>query len=273
MPASSSCPFVKLSACGNDFILVRRADLGPRDPAAVARHACRRRLALGADGLLVVSPAAEGWSVVHLEPDGMQTFCLNGLRATATWAAARAGWTQGDLILHTELGPLPVRPGDPPWVPLPPPRSDAPLEVPLGAETVPARWLDVGNPQLIVPRTPAELEAPELMTHGATLRNDLARFPAGTNVTFTAPDPAGLRVRTYERGVEGETLACGTGVVAAACAHHTAGGWDGDATLGVRTQGGEVQQVRLERDADGALTRVWSAAAAELVAWGELRLP
>jgi diaminopimelate epimerase len=271
MRALPSHPFVKLSACGNDFVLVE-ASRRTRDPKALARRLCQRRRSLGADGLLVVSPVDPGWAVLHYEPDGERTFCLNALRAVAVWAVEQGSWEAGDLRLETDVGRVDVRPGDPPHVPLPPPRKQQALSVSLGGETVEGWWLDVGNPQLVLPRSRSQLGDPQLMDHARALRWRLDLFPAGTNVTFVAPSDQGFEVRTFERGVEDETLACGTGVVAAACAMASAGEWSGVGPTPFMTRSGEPQHVELERDDAGDLLRVWTAAPAEIVAWGELRL-
>jgi len=253
--------FAKLDACGNDFVLIdaRRGEPGPvPDWPAVAREVCRRRRSVGADGLVLLAPGPGLTRVVHLEPDGARTFCLNALRGVAAWLAA-------PRRLRSDAGEHAVRAAGPGrWeVALTPPRELRPVRVaaPDGRE-VAATFVDVGNPQLVVPLPDLDaLERPGLMAWGKALRHDPA-FPGGTNVDFVVRAADGtLHVRTYERGVEDETLSCGSGIVASACALGGAG-----ARIPVLTRGGERQTVTL---AEGL---VWSDGPARVVAAGRLDL-
>jgi len=244
----------KLNAAGNDFVLVeaRRVLDGPQ----LARHLCPRRRGVGADGLLVVASGPRP-EVVHYDPDGSRSFCLNGLRATAVWLRARGASAR--LVLETDAGPRPVA-GDRVWVP---PASGGEA---LRVEGAQGTLVDVGNPQFVVELPDAEaFEDPELMTLGRALRWH-PRFPDGANVTFALRRDGGFHVRTYERGVEGETLSCGTGVVAAACVLQRA------PQARFVTRGGTVLEVTLERE-HGVLQGVWSRGPAELVSWGRAWAP
>lgn len=265
-------PFVKVSATGNDFLLLR----GPLPDveAALARRLCDRRRSVGADGLVIVTRCRDGaLRVVHREPDGARTWCLNALRGVAAWARRAGRWDgEAPLRLLTDAGPVAVRPCGG-WfeVELPPPRAIGPRELRLeDGRLVRGTFVDVGNPQLVVPvADEAALEAGDLMALGRALRWHPG-IPGGTNVDFVldGPEP---RVRTYERGVEGETLACGSGVVASACAVARARG-ELEGRWRFHTRGGEVQEVALEAEG-GRWTRAWSAAAAEVVASGRVPLP
>jgi len=217
-------PFAKYTAAGNDFVLVDEGALGGRAPASAARDLCRRRLGVGADGLLVVRRADEGLDVAHFEPDGARTFCLNGCRVAAAWGGP--GATDGAAIeLRCEGTRVPARvAGDGAswdvWASVPAPPACAPRQVELPEGVVVLGTLvDAGNPQFVVVLDDEpSLEDPALMRRARALRWS-AEFDGGTNVTFVAPrEGGGWRLRTYERGVEGETLACGTGAVAAAWA-------------------------------------------------------
>ncbi|RMG13744.1 MAG: hypothetical protein D6731_11640 [Planctomycetota bacterium] len=219
--------FVKLNAAGNDFVLVDGREGLPEPPEELARRLCTRRLSLGADGLLVVEETGElpPLGVAHYEPDGERTFCLNGLRGAAAWLVATGQHPPGEaLVLRSDAGDLDAIPGRAEVsVALPQPRSLERRSVLLeDGLLVLGCFVDVGNPQFVVVLgEPSELEAPDLMDRARELRWAVDSFPGGTNVTFAAPDPARedrWYVRTYERGVEDETLSCGSGVFAAACA-------------------------------------------------------
>lgn len=263
-------PFAKVSATGNDFLLLRATGL-PEPAPALARRLCDRRRSLGADGLVTLRRRRDGaWRVVHLEPDGARTFCLNALRGVAAWARAAGRWDgAASLRLLTDAGPVSVREVQAGFeVELAPPRALAPCRVELPDRVVQGTWVDVGNPQLVVTLADGEaLEAADLMDLGRALRWHPA-FPGGTNVDFVAEVGGEWRVRTFERGVEGETLACGSGVVASACALARARG-TASSTWRLRTRGGEVHAVRLEAEGE-RWTRVASAAPAEVVARGRV---
>lgn len=286
-------PFVRLSAAGNDFLLLDGRYGLPRCAAKLARELCPRRTALGADGLLVVDGGTP-WEVAHYEPSGERTFCLNGVRAAAAWlVAAGINETGQELVVRAEGQDLEVQVDC----------SDVVLEVavavprPLDLEqrsvTLPEGlvvhgvFVDVGNPQFVVLlEVGAQLDDPHLMRRGRALRWSHEAFPDGSNVNFVALDDAEhrpeeeWRIRTYERGVEDETLSCGSGVLASACALASvpslvlasSGGSNlpdqRSLTLRFRTKGGDLQRVTFP---DGpASPRVWASGPVQLLAKGEL---
>jgi diaminopimelate epimerase len=253
-------PFVKVEAGGNDFVLVDGRGAPPSCEAELARDVCRRRRSIGADGLLVVRG---GPSVAHFEPDGARTFCLNGVRAAAAWALGE-GLAVERLL--TEAGPLAVRATGV--------AHDARVEVALAwprlcearrvtledGVAFDGTFVDVGNPQMIIEVTEEQLEHPRLMAWGRQVRWLLAAFPGGTNVGFAARRRDGaLLLRTYERGVEDETLSCGTGAVATACALARPG-----ERVRLLTRGGDEQVVTLDAD------RIRAEGPARVVAHGSL---
>lgn len=263
--------FVKVSATGNDFLLLPGARL-PAPAPELARRLCDRRRSLGADGLITLRRRrAGGWAVAHWEPDGARTFCLNALRGVGAWARAAGRWTgEGPLALGTDAGDRPLALcADGFEVALPPPRAVEDVDLTLdGGRAVRGTFLDVGNPQLVVELpTRAALEAPDLMALGRALRWH-PRWPAGTNVDFVWAGAAEPLVRTYERGVEDETLACGSGLVATACALARARGLT-SARYRLWTRGGAPQTIAL-RGGPAGLTAITSAAAAEVIATGRV---
>ena len=255
-------PFWKMSGAGNDFVLLE----GPvRGAAAAARRLCDRRRSVGADGLLVVERA--GPRLRYFNADGSETFCGNGSRCAAVWAADR-GWTAGrEFSFATAAGDLRARLTT---------RGRAAIAMPAPAllreaftvtaagRRWQASWWNTGVPHAVV-RVPS-VDAVPVASAGRALRRHRAFGHAGANVDFVSVDAGGkrLRLRTYERGVEDETLACGTGVVAAAAAAQ-AFGW-ARLPVAVVTRGGDTLRVSRE---DG---RTWLEGPAEVTFTGEIDL-
>jgi diaminopimelate epimerase len=205
---------------GNDFLLFE-AD-GRRLSEAERRRVsllCRRGLSVGADGALFLSGGDEGR--VHLDyfnaDGGLASFCANGTRCAARYAATRRLVVGNSPVIETGWAVIPARvEGELVTLDLPPvgePGSPLPVHGEgLAATGTP---IDVGVPHLVV-FVEGDLEALPVETLGPPLR----RHPAlrdGANVNFVrVTGPHSIAVRTYERGVEAETLACGSGVVASA---------------------------------------------------------
>ncbi|MBI3323540.1 MAG: diaminopimelate epimerase [Candidatus Omnitrophica bacterium] len=216
---SRTIPFVKVAGAGNDFILVDRGgrSLG-RAPAALAREWCDRRRSIGADGLLLVQRSARGNARMRIfNPDGSEArMCGNGLRCVAwylhTKNHGRREWTVetgAGLVQAQVTGDERVR------ISFPPPRA---LRLGLAATWRGKRHalhaVDTGVPHavILVPR----LETVDLEHLGPFIRRHRIFKPRGTNVNLLRiRSPHRASIRTYERGVEQETLACGTGAVAA----------------------------------------------------------
>jgi len=240
-------PLLLLSGAGNDFLAL----VDPAAPPSAAEIAawCRRGLSLGADGLFTLRREGEAVRMDYWNADGRPArLCLNGTRCAAR-LAFHLGWVAGEVEVRTGAGPIRARevPGTPAEIalalpaPADRPRSLAP-EVDGRAWT---GWLvDSGVPHFVLP-WPAPLGEAPVATLGAALRRHTAFGPGGTNVDFVRfPSPHRLEIRSFERGVEAETLACGTGVLAAVAAGvHT-----GELALPVRalTLGGFELTVDLE---------------------------
>ena len=221
-------PFVKMVGTGNDFVIVeagsrRLASAAVKWPA-VARAMCDRRYGVGADGLLVLEQSHVADVRMRVfNPDGSEAeMCGNGARCVAGFIHVWKKRRGADVSIES-LGGL-VRAsihGDRVRIQMPEPR-DAQLDVPLkiNGHIRSMGFVDTGVPHVVaVVDSVDEVDVEQL---GRTLRHHAAFQPRGANVNFIEPDRKQqnrLRVRTYERGVEGETLACGTGVTAAAVIH------------------------------------------------------
>jgi diaminopimelate epimerase len=272
--------FFKLSGSGNDFLALAdpAGDL-PVPGREQIRAWCRRGVSLGADGLFFLRrrPGSAETEVVmdYWNADGLPAdLCLNGTRCAAQ-LACHLGWATERVRIETAAGPVVAR------------RIDAArIAVRLPAPAAPPRavtlaalgrsftgWaITVGVPHLVLPWPESLAEAP-VVPLGRALRFDPAFAPAGTNVNFVRfPRPERMEIRTYERGVEDETLSCGSGMLAgAAVGLHLfdLGGDLGGATLPltVLTQGG----FELEVAGDPAEAGAWSLTGdARVVAQGDL---
>jgi diaminopimelate epimerase len=217
---STRLPFVKMQGAGNDFIMLAAADL-PGAGLSASRIAalCDRRRGIGADGLIVVGPVAGAdFRMRYYNADGGEAdLCGNGARCAVAFAR-RLGLASGeDCAFETGAGRLKARwaegevaVGLPPW-------RDLRLAVPLPDSPFAAHHLvNTGVPHLVVPVSdPGEVD---VARWGPVLRGRPELGPDGANVNWVsaAAVDGAHGLRTFERGVEGETLACGTGASAAA---------------------------------------------------------
>lgn len=230
-------PFWKLSGAGNDFVLLAGRPRG-RSGAALARSLCDRRLGIGADGLLVMSRRDGRARLDYWNADGSPAFCGNGSRCGALWAAAK-GWAKGRAFaLDSNRGRLDVRLTTAGRAEVAMPRpSRLRLAMKVAGYTV--HYVDTGVPHAVVFMS----KIGDIASLGRMLRSHKAFGKAGANVDFVSAKKGRLLVRTYERGVEAETLACGTGVVAAAVVANALG--YAGTMVPVQVRGGDVLNVTL----------------------------
>ncbi len=220
--------FTKMSGAGNDFLVFSgKPSAGPRQ-AETIRRLCRRGTGVGADGVLFVdaAPGAGGRLAVELlyfnADGGPARFCANGTRCAARFAARRHGDAPA-LLVRTGWGEIPatVRADGNVTLALPEPvalERDVPTFDGAGRLLEgAAAYLVVGVPHLVVfAADGVEVETLDVASLGPPLRRH-PELPEGANVNFvTQRDTSRLSVRSYERGVEAETLSCGSGVVASA---------------------------------------------------------
>lgn len=213
--------FAKMSGAGNDFLVFeadgRRLERPERERLA---RLCRRQLSVGADGALFVSRADErSVRVDYYNADGgPASFCANGTRCAARFALRRGMFEGEEVVLLTGWGEMRARVNEPSgqvtlFLPdLAPPSASVALSIAgLPPRAVP---ISVGVPHLVV--VTREIDGLDLDRVGPAVRHHASQ-PEGANANFVRVEDRGrLRIRSYERGVEAETLACGSGVVAAA---------------------------------------------------------
>ncbi|PIU45268.1 MAG: diaminopimelate epimerase [Ignavibacteriales bacterium CG07_land_8_20_14_0_80_59_12] len=217
--------FQKMVAAGNDFVVVDHRDLRFQTVLPqLARAFCDRHFGIGSDGLLLLEPSERAdFRMGFLNPDGSSgMMCGNGGRAIARFALAvgAAGKTMrfeaAGRIYRATLLDTAVK------LILPAPRIIRELRVlTTSAGTLRCTAVDSGADHVVIDADslPAEVSSVDVTSLGREIRYHKSFSPAGTNVSFVGTLREGIpEIRTYERGVEAETLACGTGSVAAACA-------------------------------------------------------
>jgi len=212
--------FFKMSGAGNDFVLVGGGRFAAARLKKLAVRLCSRGTGVGADGLLWVQKKSPAHIAVrYFNRDGSEAFCGNGSRCAAWWAFRRGLVKRGSFMLSTAAGELPVRVTGDEKVKM---RMPAVRPVSLRhkgrypKKVGEAHFLDTGVPHAVIPVK--DLRSVDVAGLGRLLRNNRAFGPAGANVDFVSLKRGVLNIRTYERGVEAETSACGTGVAAAAVA-------------------------------------------------------
>lgn len=238
----------KMSGSGNDFILVDNRDrsISYPDMPALVRALCRRRVSVGADGMIFIEPSdTYDFRWRFFNADGSEAeMCGNGGRCAARFAREK-GIAGKEMVFETLAGPIRA------WVAggvvklqLTKPNAallDQSLELP--DRRLVFDFIHTGVPHVLIPVE--DIEKAEVTAWGPTVRFHDRFQPAGTNVNFIQIKDDGLLwIRTYERGVEGETLACGTGSVAAAAVAYLKKRLA--SPIRVRTRGGEVLTVHIE---------------------------
>lgn len=204
--------FVKMHGLGNDFVLVDQPI--EVEPEVVARL-CHRRLGVGADGLLAVGSDGGMVDMRYWNADGSPAeMCGNGLRCVARYALDRGLVGERSFIVTTPSGPRRVEVGEHEIKVELGPAEPGEL-VTVGGRTY--RLVTVGNPHAVT--LVDDLDEVDVEGIGESLQHT-GHFPHGVNVEFVRPaGPGRIALRVWERGV-GETLACGSGMAAAATATH-----------------------------------------------------
>jgi diaminopimelate epimerase len=254
--------FHKYHGAGNDFIVMDdRAQLFPSQDKALIAKLCDRRFGIGSDGILLIQNSEEAdLHIDFLNPDGSRSFCGNGSRCGLRFAAhvgmigsdctfmASDGMHEGRL--ENELVHIAMR------------DVEGVEQNEFGTE------LYTGSPHLI--RFVDDLDQVDVKMEGAAIRYNELYQKEGINVNFVSQmAPGTLAIRTYERGVEGETLACGTGVTAAALAKASQERIEREKFF-VKAKGG-VLSVRFEKVGNG-FKNIWLTGPAVKVYEGSVNL-
>jgi diaminopimelate epimerase len=266
-------PFVKMSGAGNDFVVIDNRTLSHALSREQIARLCDRRAGVGADGLLAVEPSDQtsaDFRMRYYNADGGEAeMCGNGARCFARFVhplrrmeAERVRFLTPAGLIVGEYAGSEVRIN-----------LTAPTEMKLhqradfGWGEIEYHFMNTGVPHTVVP-VPDAKQA-EVVAQGRAIRRS-AIFPRGTNVNFVqVVEGSGLIIRTYERGVEDETLACGTGVVASALLMNRVRGLA--LPIGVKVRGGDVLTVDARVEGDAFYDVMLTGPAVEVFS-GEIKL-
>jgi diaminopimelate epimerase len=263
--------FWKMNGSGNDFILIDNRDrkIPEEDMCALVKGVCRRRESVGADGVIFIIKSERydfAWRFFNAD-GGEAEMCGNGSRCAARFASLN-GMAGTSMVFETLAGPISAEvTGRIVKVLMPVPsglRKD--IELPLKSGQVKVDFINTGVPHTVV--YVKDLNNHPVFEEGREIRYHSIFSPAGTNANFVkVVNPNYIEVRTYERGVEDETLACGTGSIAAALTSDARGLASSPVT--VKTRGGEELKVYFEKN-DDAFTKVWLEGGTEIACKGRL---
>jgi len=258
--------FFKLSGGGNDFLALAEPIAGDSTPPPERIRAwCRRGVSLGADGLFILRRAPAGVTMDYFNADGYPAdLCLNGTRCAAQ-LAFHLGWQTDRVGVQTGAGLVAAQRIDAERVRLSVPAPAAPTEmsVTIDGTTCAGHRVLVGVPHFVMQWE--DLERAPVQVLGAALRHHAVFAPGGTNVNFVRyPNRYRMEIRTFERGVENETLACGSGVLASTAVGLALGALE--MPVRVLTKGG----FELEVDRDLETSRWLLGGDARVVAEGTL---
>ncbi|WP_079989365.1 diaminopimelate epimerase [Candidatus Protochlamydia phocaeensis] len=236
--------FAKYTGCGNDFILFdNRQGRFPLSTPGLIQRLCHRQWGIGADGVILLESSSLAHARMRIfNADGSEAeMCGNGVRCLVHWMGS-LGFSSPSYTIETMLRTLKAwRMGDQVRIEMGSP-SRLQWHVPLRFESAClfVHHLDTGVPHAVL--FVEDVDAVELNRLGPFIRHHSLWHPHGANVSIGQQiDHTLFKVRTFERGVEGETLACGTGATAVALAaaylHHLVG------PLSMQTRSGDCLQI------------------------------
>ncbi len=266
--------FYKMNGAGNDFIIIDNRDLKTNLSNAQIESLCNRHRGIGADGLLAVEPAEAGadYKFRYYNADGGEAeMCGNGARCFGRFTASLDGNAKDIVSFETIAGTLTAEMiGENVRIAMSDPfdlemNADCNIES-LGADV---HVLNTGVPHAV--SFVDNLPALDVIKNGAAIRYHNHFAPNGTNSNFaTILADDHIAIRTYERGVEGETLACGTGMCAAAIIHNILTG--AKSPVKVDVAGGDTLEIGFVNQGDNKFTNVTLTGPADLVFEGDVEI-
>jgi diaminopimelate epimerase len=261
-----------MSGTGNDFIIIdhRQHFLASVDLPEFARLVCRHKFSAGADGLILIEEdESEDFRWQFFNADGSKAeMCGNGARCAARFAY-RLGIVKDTMRFRTMAGVIAAEiVGHGVKIKLTPPTNlQMERSLDLGELTKTVYSVNTGVPHVVC--FVDDLASVPVTAWGKIIRYHEVYQPAGTNVNFVQAASNGLSVRTYERGVEGETMACGTGAVASALIATKIG--LSTSPVRVTTSGGDELLIYLESQGNSDQPEVYLEGPAKIIYDGQLQ--
>ncbi len=208
-------PFTKLQSSGNDFVIINNFDsiIARSNQTDLAKKICPRKTGVGSDGLLILEPDSDyPFFMRFLNPDGTEAFCGNGSLCSAL-LACRLNLAPSQMTFRSPWGIHQASvAGDTVALTMPPPKD---WKLNLKIDRATGHFINSGAPHTVL--FVEDCDQIDIASAGRHIRHHSLFAPGGTNVDFAQVlSPSRLVIRTYERGVENETLSCGSGAVAAA---------------------------------------------------------
>ncbi|EKB50835.1 diaminopimelate epimerase [Cecembia lonarensis] len=253
--------FYKYQGTGNDFVMIDdRTEVFPEGNLALVQRLCDRKFGIGADGLILIrNKEGYDFEMVYFNADGSQSMCGNGARCAVAFSKY-LGIISDQTHFMAIDGPHEAK------------VSDQEIELGMSPVTSLANagqdfFVDTGSPHHV--RFVEDVDSYAVVQEGASIRNAEMYQPNGTNVNFVTPIAADeIHVRTYERGVEDETLSCGTGVTACALVY----GYQNELhEVKIKTPGGNLK-VRFSENAAGSFQNIRLIGPAEQVYQGKINI-
>ncbi len=257
--------FTKMVGSGNDFVVIEKRMRG------LAKGLCNRKYGIGADGLLVLERAKRADIKMRIfNADGSEAeMCGNGARCAAFYAAQQALSAKQRIMIETKAGLIESYvTGNNVKIKLTSPK-DIKLAMPLkiNGRLIKVNFINTGVPHAVI--FVDSLDKIDAAAIGRQVRYHKKFYPAGTNADFVELlSNNSIKVRTYERGVEEETLACGTGAAASALLSAIYYPLPAIRKVNVITRSGEILKVYFDRDGDN-FKNVWLEGKTKIVYRGE----
>lgn len=254
----SRIAFKKYQGTGNDFIIIQ----GPLSlNSQQIQKLCDRKFGIGADGVIVLSQSETlDFDMHYYNADGSSSFCGNGSRCAVLYAKHH-GWIQSSCHFNSNDGEHKAR------------FNARGVEISmLDCHEIEAKdehyIIDTGSPHYL--RFDSDIDLIDVETEGKKIRYSEAFKAQGINVNFIQIQGEKLKIRTYERGVEAETLSCGTGVTAAALAYNHKSKGPKQGSVVVESLGGELE-VKFKKNEQG-FSDIYLSGPAEYVFQGEVEI-
>ena len=251
--------FHKYQAAGNDFVVIdNRKNVFPKEGEHIQKI-CDRKFGIGSDGLILIEESIKGqFDIIFYNPDGSQSLCGNGCRAAIRFAESLklatddAFFNAFDGLHKAQIKGKTIK------LQMANVQNGRPIEGGI--------FLDTGSPHFVL--FVDKVHQIDVLNIGRKWRNSGLFGEGGANINFVEiQDKSKLFVRTYERGVENETLSCGTGVTAAALAASAKGC---ESAITIETKGGTLEVSFQQKDKD--FVNVWLEGPAEQVFTGTIQL-